>query len=105
VNGRSTARTRRYQRTTCNSGAKRAITVGGKSLLPIGLRRVDGDFAAGDVVALVDLSGTEFARGLSNYDADTARRVAGRKTEEVLELLGPDAYEEIIHRDNLTVLV
>lgn len=88
-----------------DDGAKRAVTVGGKSLLPIGLRRVDGDFAAGDVVALVDLTGVEFARGLSNYDADTARRVAGRKTDEVLEMLGPDAYEEMIHRDNLTVLV
>lgn len=88
-----------------DDGAKRAVTVGGKSLLPIGLRRVDGDFAAGDVVALVDLAGLEFARGLSNYDGDTARRVAGRKTDEVLELLGPDAYEEVIHRDNLTVLV
>lgn len=88
-----------------DDGARTAVATNGKSLLPIGLRRVDGEFAAGDVVAVVDLAGVEFARGLSNYDAETARRIAGRRTEDVLSLLGQGAYEEIVHRDNLTLVL
>lgn len=85
-------------------GAREAIEQRGRSLLPIGVTKVTGAFARGEVVALVDLNGEEFARGLSNYDAADAIRVAGKRSVEIGELLGHVPYPEIIHRDNLVLL-
>jgi len=65
---------------------------------------VDGDFSKGELVSLLDPTGHEFARGLSNFDARTAASIAGKRTEQVIEALGAGAYQEIIHRDNLTVV-
>ncbi|HMP01303.1 MAG TPA: glutamate 5-kinase [Gemmatales bacterium] len=88
-----------------DDGARRAVEKNGRSLLPIGVVDVVGDFETGDVVALVDQAGQEFARGLSNYDAVAVRRIAGRRTEEAAALLGETAYEEVIHRDNLALVL
>jgi glutamate 5-kinase len=57
----------------------------------------------GDVVSIVDGSGREIARGLTNYASEDARKVCGKKTSEVHALLGDGAYDEVVHRDNLVL--
>ncbi|MEX0701037.1 MAG: glutamate 5-kinase [Planctomycetales bacterium] len=86
-----------------DEGAREAVESKGKSLLAIGVTSVEGEFAKGEVVALVDAQGREFARGLTNYDARDARAIAGKKTTDIAAILGRVRYEEIIHRDNLVV--
>lgn len=90
-------------RLVLDAGAKRAVVQQGKSLLAIGVLRVEGDFAKGEVVALVDQQGDEFARGLTNYDAIAAQAIVGRRTDEIAKELGSIPYDEVIHRDNLVV--
>jgi glutamate 5-kinase len=92
-------------RLTVDAGAVRALTLGGKSLLPSGVVQVDGDFAAGEVVAVLDEGdGKEFARGLVNFDAPELRRIRGAKTRDIEPRLGYKSYDEVIHRDNLVIL-
>lgn len=86
-----------------DEGAHRAIEVSGRSLLAIGITAVEGDFAKGEVVSLVDATGREIARGLTNYNARDARALAGRRTDEFGEILGSLPYAEVVHRDNLVV--
>ena len=86
-----------------DAGARRAVEQQGRSLLPIGVLKVGGSFRKGDVVALRDASGDEFARGLTNYSADDVRRIRGLKSVEIAEALGHCPYEEVIHRDNMVV--
>jgi glutamate 5-kinase len=86
-----------------DTGARKAITDQGRSLLAIGVVDVKGSFLKGDVVNLLDEEGNEFARGLSNYPATDAVRILGLHSEQVAELLGNGAYEEVIHRDNLAL--
>jgi glutamate 5-kinase len=88
-----------------DAGARNAVQNKGKSLLPIGVVEVTGSFGKGDVVALCDSDGTEFARGLCNYAAADASKIRGLRTEQIAETLGALPYEEIIHRDNLVVIV
>ena len=85
-----------------DDGARTAVVTSGRSLLAAGVRGVEGEFAAGDVVALASAAG-EFARGLANYPAADLRRIAGLKTDRILETLGYCPYDEVIHRDNLAV--
>lgn len=84
-----------------DAGARDALRAG-KSLLPRGIVRVDGDFSFGDAVA-VRCGGERVAVGLTNYSAGDLRRVAGRHSREVPDLLGAHHYEEAVHRDNLVV--
>ncbi len=91
-------------RLVVDAGAKRALTERGKSLLPSGLAEVEGEFAAGAVVALAEVDGQEFARGLVNYDAGELRKIRGEKTKEIEKTLGYKGVDEVIHRDNLVVL-
>ncbi|MDR2391634.1 MAG: glutamate 5-kinase [Planctomycetota bacterium] len=84
-----------------DDGARDAILAKKKSLLPIGIRKVQGSFVEGDTIAIADLEGKEFARGLSNYDADDLRLVAGRRSGELEGILGRLCAETAIHRDNL----
>ncbi|MFN0052385.1 MAG: glutamate 5-kinase [Planctomycetales bacterium] len=86
-----------------DDGARRAIEQRGRSLLAIGIVAVEGEFTKGEVVSLVDRQGVEFARGLTNYGAHDARRIAGRRSDEVTALLGGRPYDEVIHCDNLVV--
>lgn len=88
-----------------DAGARRAVQDQGRSLLPIGLVKVVGSFHKGDVVALCDVDGVEFARGLTNYATAAAERIRGLRTEQVRETLGEAPYEEVVHRDNLVVIV
>lgn len=87
-----------------DDGAVRVLRESGRSLLPVGVRGVSGDFHRGDLVACVDVAGREVARGLVNYNADEARRIAGRASAEIEALLGYRGEEELIHRDNLVVM-
>jgi glutamate 5-kinase len=91
-------------RLTLDDGAVRAIEEQGRSLLAIGVRRVEGNFQKGDVVSLFRDDGRELARGLINYGAEEMRRISGQPTERIVELLGHKLYGEVIHRDNLAIL-
>jgi glutamate 5-kinase len=91
-------------RLTVDAGAKKALTERGKSLLPSGLVDVSGDFQAGEVVALAETDGVDFARGLVNYDAAELRKIRGAKTADIERALGYKGLGEVIHRDNLVLL-
>jgi glutamate 5-kinase len=86
-----------------DAGARKAIEAQGKSLLAIGLVGVEGAFQKGEVVALRDAAGAEFARGLSNYSADDLVKIKGMKTEQIAGALGQRPHDEVIHRDNMAV--
>ncbi|WP_431282972.1 glutamate 5-kinase [Humitalea sp. 24SJ18S-53] len=88
---------------TVDAGAARALA-GGRSLLPAGVRAVTGDFGRGDPVSVRGPAGQELARGLSAYDAEAARLIAGRRSGEIEAILGWRGRDEIIHRDDLVVL-
>jgi glutamate 5-kinase len=75
----------------------------GKSLLSIGVRAVHGDFERGAVIACLDDHGNEVARGLVNYPGDEARKIAGRPSQEIENILGYVDESELIHRDNLVL--
>lgn len=96
--------TRPSGRVFVDEGAKEALLKGGKSLLPSGIKDVDGSFDAGEVVHCVDLKGKEFARGVANYSAVEIKKIKGLKTTALEEALGYKVYDEVIHRDNLVVL-
>jgi glutamate 5-kinase len=86
-------------------GAVTAIVARRKSLLPAGITAVDGSFAAGDPVDLVDAgSGAPVARGLVNYDAVELPALLGRSTPELAATLGPGYEREVVHRDDLVLL-
>lgn len=87
-----------------DAGARAAVTSKGRSLLPIGVVRVLGTFSKGDVLAICDGDGIEFARGLTNYASTDATRILGLRTDEIASVLGTTPYEEIVHRDNLVVV-
>lgn len=89
---------------TVDDGAARKILHEGKSLLPIGMTDVDGEFARGDVIAVRDASGVEIARGLANYASPEARLLCRQPSSEFSRLLGhATESSEMIHRDNLVL--
>jgi glutamate 5-kinase len=90
-------------RVTVDEGARHALEAGKRSLLPAGIRRVEGDFEAGDIIEILSPDGTVFARGLSNYGTAELRQIQGRKTEEIVRILGSCPYHEVVHRDNLVI--
>jgi glutamate 5-kinase len=88
-----------------DAGALRALTDQGRSLLPSGVVDVEGDFTAGEVVAVVSKAdGREFGRGLVNFDAAELRKIRGAQTRDIEALLGYHSVDEVIHRDNLVIL-
>jgi glutamate 5-kinase len=89
---------------TLDAGAVKALRVDGKSLLPIGVKQVSGEFQRGAVVAILDENGKDIARGLVNYSADEARRIAGKASGVIETILGYVDEPELIHRDNLVLL-
>jgi glutamate 5-kinase len=86
-----------------DDGAAAKVRVEGKSLLPIGMVSVEGDFSRGDVIAVRDSSGTEIARGLANYASAEARLLCRKPSSEFEKLLGYAAEPEMLHRDNLVL--
>ncbi|WP_306553533.1 glutamate 5-kinase [Acidovorax sp.] len=86
-----------------DAGAAAKVRDEGKSLLPIGMTAVEGDFSRGDVIAVRDASGTEIARGLANYAAAEARMLCRKPSTEFEKLLGYVAEPEMVHRDNMVL--
>ena len=91
-------------RLALDAGAARALTQDGKSLLPIGVYEVTGEFERGEVVSCLDPSGREVARGLVNYSAVETRRILRAPSHEIEARLGYIDEAELIHRDNLVLL-
>ncbi|HWK53232.1 MAG TPA: glutamate 5-kinase [Hyphomicrobiales bacterium] len=89
---------------TLDPGAVRVLLTQGKSLLPVGIKAVSGNFKRGDLVLCIDEQGNRVAHGLVNYDADEAQRIIGHSSEQILALLGYDGEPEMVHRDNLALL-
>ena len=86
-----------------DDGAARKVRDEGKSLLPIGVAKVQGEFQRGDVIAVRTLAGIELARGLANYDSSQARLIARKPSSEFEKLIGYTGEPEMIHRDNLVL--
>jgi glutamate 5-kinase len=91
-------------RIVVDDGAKRAIVSDGKSLLPTGVSAVEGDFDRGEAVCCLDSQGSEFARGLVNYNWSELEQIRGRKSREIEGIIGYKYTDEIIHRDDLVIL-
>jgi glutamate 5-kinase len=87
-----------------DDGARAAIEKNGKSLLPIGVVAVEGVFGKGDVVAICNRDGVEFARGLTNYSSVDAEKLRGLNSDQITRIVGKLPYVEMIHRDNLVVV-
>ena len=86
-----------------DDGAHKAVAERGKSLLPSGIRQLDGTFERGDAVRLCDLNGKEFAKGVTNYNSAELIRIIGKNTREILQILGYQYGDEVVHRDNLVI--
>jgi glutamate 5-kinase len=87
-----------------DDGAKHALTIKGRSLLPSGIIDVSGTFRFGDAVYCTDASATRFAQGLVNYSSQELLAIIGQHTSRIETILGQKAYDEVIHRDNLVLL-
>ncbi len=87
-----------------DAGAANAVRRAGRSLLPAGVREIQGSFGVGDCVACVDESGQEFARGLVNYHSAALAQIKGLKTGQIEQILGYKVSDEVIHRDDLALL-
>ena len=86
-----------------DAGAAQMLRDSGKSLLGVGVTRVEGDFSRGDIVACVDQQNQEVARGMVNYDAKEARKIIGRPSTDIASVLGYVDEPELVHRDNLVL--
>ncbi len=89
---------------TLDDGACKVISKDGKSLLPIGVQSVKGNFGRGEVVSCVNNEGVEIARGLVNYNSHEAKQLTGKASKDIENVLGYVEEPELIHRDNLVVL-
>jgi glutamate 5-kinase len=87
-----------------DEGAKKAIALRGKSLLPSGVVKVSGTFDRGDAVTCVGPRGKEFARGIVNYSISELEKIKGLRTHQIEKVLGFKYSDEVIHRDDLVVL-
>jgi glutamate 5-kinase len=87
---------------TLDQGAVAALQ-SGKSLLPAGVRKVEGEFSRGDTVAILDPDGLEIARGLAAYDSGDAVKIAGKRTQDISALIGYAARSAMVHRDDLVI--
>jgi glutamate 5-kinase len=90
-------------RLTLDAGAVRVVREQGKSLLPVGVLAVQGQFKRGDMVICQDEQGIEIARGLVNYDADEAQKILRQSSHKIVQILGYIDDESLIHRDNLVL--
>ncbi len=86
-----------------DAGAVRVLKNSGRSLLPVGVKEVSGDFSRGEMVLCLDEQRRVVARGLINYGIDEARKIIGQPSGRIAELLGYMAEEELVHRDNLVL--
>jgi glutamate 5-kinase len=98
------AETVRHSRVIADAGAARALTEGGKSLLPAGVVGVEGDFERGQTVRIYSGAGAELARGLAQYSARDLRLIKGLRSAQIGETLGYDYGPEVVHRDDMVLL-
>lgn len=89
---------------TLDDGAIEVLQLSGKSLLPVGVIGVSGEFKRGELISCVDAAGTEVARGLSNYGASEVEMILGQSSAHIADILGYGGDDELIHRDNLVLL-
>lgn len=87
-----------------NDGARQALKAGKASLLPAGVLEVRGQFERGDVVSIIDSGGTEFARGIANYDSEEAKLISGLHSAAIDEKIEARNYDAIVTRDNVALL-
>lgn len=87
-----------------DEGAVRVLLEQGSSLLPVGVTGIDGSFTRGEMVACLTPGGEEVARGLSAYSSEDARKIQGRSSREIEEILGYPGEAELVHRDNLVLV-
>ena len=87
-----------------DEGAVKALASGRRSLLPVGIKAVEGSFRRGEMVVCVGPDGREVARGLVNYSAQDAARILGQPTDAVVKILGYLDEPEMVHRDNLVLV-
>lgn len=92
-------------RLVIDDGARRAIVEQGRSLLAAGIVDASGEFVKGDIVSLVDKFQREVARGLTNYPMEEVQQIKGLRSGEIASVLGHQPYKEVIHRDNMMVMV
>ncbi|MDR1620836.1 MAG: glutamate 5-kinase, partial [Synergistaceae bacterium] len=88
-----------------DGGAAEALTHRGKSLLPSGVVKIQGSFKVGEVIGVKDSAGVEIARGITNYGHADARKIMGIRSSEIEKILGYRHYEELIHRNNMAMLM
>ncbi len=86
-----------------DEGAIKALCKTGRSLLPVGVKSVSGEFNRGDLVKCINTKGEEIARGLINYNADETHKIKGQASQALADILGYEDEAELIHRDNLVV--
>lgn len=98
------AETARRSRVIADGGATRALTEGGKSLLPAGVIGVEGDFERGQTIRIFNTDGQELARGLAQYGARDLRLIKGLRSAQIAETLGYDYGPEVVHRDDMVLL-
>ena len=91
------------RRLVVDDGAREALIRGKKSLLPAGIREVEGRFAPGHIVEVMDLQGVLIGRGIVSYSSSELESIKGRRTGEIRTILGDRPYDEAIHRDNLVL--
>jgi len=89
---------------TVDDGACKAMCIDGRSLLAIGIKLVAGEFGKGDIVSIVNSQSVEIARGLINYNSQQVAQIRGCRSDRIEQILGQCPYEEVVHRDNLTLV-
>lgn len=87
-----------------DDGAVRVLREQGRSLLPVGVKAVEGHFARGEMIVCRDPQGQDIAHGLTNYGSDDARKIIGQPSTQIQTLLGYKDYDELVHRDNLVLV-
>lgn len=87
-----------------DSGAQKALAEDGKSLLPTGVIEVEGEFGLGNTVCVI-FGNTEVGRGIVNYTSEEIRKIMGKKTKDIVKLLGYKDFDEVIHRNNFVLSV
>ncbi|MFQ5676703.1 MAG: glutamate 5-kinase [bacterium] len=88
-----------------DNGAEEALLENNVSLLPIGIRSIEGEFSKGALVNIKSMSGQLIAKGLVDYSSDQIARIKGQRTQEIQRILGSKDYEEVIHRENMVIVV
>ena len=87
-----------------DKGAVKMLSESGSSLLPIGVIRVEGDFQRGELISCIDENGKELARGLVNYSSTEAKKIVGKHSQKIEEILGKIGDPELVHRNNITIM-